>query len=591
MNNTDLTFGGRIRPKEESETDWNNLTQLENQGLAFVYQRLSTNEQVKKHIYSRQAQDDLAELARRDGFPDEQIYVERRDLGISGTKGQDERKGLANLVAQIKVDAVEAVYTIDISRLFRDQTLINALTFGELCKQHGVLIITPQMRLNLQDKMHLRIYRMEAERAAEMLDVMRLRLHGGQAIKARLGYYTGESLPPGYIVDVDKTITLDGQEVDNPNYHRYVVYEPHAFIIRKLFGMARVPGATVAQIVWSCRADGVCFPAFSDEISGTAHLKAFAKSRPNPDGSWSITMPRVRSILRNPTYIGWWIWKGEKIRESNHPDIVKEEDFWAAQSLFDDRPHRPKARHPPLPLSGLLYCGDHEPPRRMMYSHGTSGSGNHDSYQCRDEVPQTHCTVRARYLDGPIGEAVISQCAFPELADQVLSTLADEYEQAKRENAVLGREYGSLSRQIENLAHNFANAKLTPARAAVIEAEIQQREARLKEIVALQRDGRGERPTISEDDIELVKTFLSDLECGWEAQPPELKNAFLRLVLDRVTVWHSPALIRVRLTWRTGLEQGILIRRPYLAPAQNWTESEVEVLSVQRQLQLPIDDN
>ncbi len=61
---------------------------------AFIYQRLSTHEQRKKSLWSLEMQDALREQAKADGYRDDQIIVERRDLGISGTKSREERPGL-----------------------------------------------------------------------------------------------------------------------------------------------------------------------------------------------------------------------------------------------------------------------------------------------------------------------------------------------------------------------------------------------------------------------------------------------------------------------------------------------------------------
>lgn len=145
---------------------------------AFIYQRLSTHEQRKKSLWSLEMQDALREQAKADGYRDDQIIVERRDLGISGTKGWEERPGLAALIKAIEADDVETVYVVHISRISRDQTLIDGLEFGELCKQHLVLIVMPTMRLNLRDSMHLRLYRQEIERAADEIELMKLRLDG-----------------------------------------------------------------------------------------------------------------------------------------------------------------------------------------------------------------------------------------------------------------------------------------------------------------------------------------------------------------------------------------------------------------------------
>ena len=104
----------------------------------------------------------------------------------------------------------------------------------------------------------MRIYRIEAERAAEELEVMRSRLYGGQKIKARQGRYTGGGIPPGYVLDVAEKIKVDGREADNPNLDKYKIYEPHAKVVRELFRLAAIPGMTVAAFKvdssprWNC---------------------------------------------------------------------------------------------------------------------------------------------------------------------------------------------------------------------------------------------------------------------------------------------------------------------------------------------------
>src|SRR5436305_1534549 len=98
------------------------LVQLPLVRKAFVYQRLSTHEQKRKNLWSVEVQDALADQARNDGYRDDQVIVERRDLGISGTKGKEHRPGLAELIARIEAGEVEAVYVVHLSRISRDQT-------------------------------------------------------------------------------------------------------------------------------------------------------------------------------------------------------------------------------------------------------------------------------------------------------------------------------------------------------------------------------------------------------------------------------------------------------------------------------------
>ena len=76
------------------------------------------------------------------------------------------------------------------------------------------------------------MYRREAEDAAEELGWLSLRLHDTKNAKARLGYYAGEPLPAGYVVDERKELE-DGQP--NPAYHTYKKHEPHAEVVRVIF--------------------------------------------------------------------------------------------------------------------------------------------------------------------------------------------------------------------------------------------------------------------------------------------------------------------------------------------------------------------
>lgn len=572
-------FGGRLRKRKEEVQSWNNLVNLPNINQAFVYQRLSSHEQVKKHIYSVKAQDNLIDLAREDGYPDGLIHVERRDLGISGTKGREAREGLAYLIKQIEDDQVEAIYVVHISRLFRDQTLIDAFVFGELCKEHGVIIVTPQMRLNLRDKMHMRIYRMEVERAADELDIMKMRLGGARELKARQGYYTGGSIPPGYVLNTVKTMRIDGREVDNPNYHKYIAYEPHAKAVRTIFKLLRMLNMTPPGVARYCRRNGITFPPFPEELARVkANLVAWTQSRKNPDGTWPVTVKRIRSIVQNPAYIGWWVWNGELISTDNHPAIVDEETFWTVQERFNGEKKNsgPRKDHLPLPLAGLLWCGLHDIPHKMIYS-----NDSHGSYQDRNVEPGSDCCfITAKYLDKPISEAVISQCSYPDLVDKVISGLVEEYDQAEEQAASYKRELNRLRKEVETLEHNFALETLTSERGRWIEEQIQEKLERIKELSKLEHRPAGKvfGSSITADDVELVRDFLVDLNAYWDSQPNDLRNAFLQLVLEKVVVWPERETIRARICWCTGLEQEILIHLPPFDRNRLWSDQELTIL-------------
>jgi DNA invertase Pin-like site-specific DNA recombinase len=142
----------------------NSDTEIKVKRKAAVYKRFSTYEQVHSSRYSLVRQDALLQNAINDGYratlTDDDIRLHKEspqypgyywdgdilvidiDMGISGAKGQDKRPGLALLIEMIKADLIETIYTIDITRLFRDQHLIDSPTFAKLCQEHNVIIMS-----------------------------------------------------------------------------------------------------------------------------------------------------------------------------------------------------------------------------------------------------------------------------------------------------------------------------------------------------------------------------------------------------------------------------------------------------------------
>ncbi len=144
-------FGGRLDNKKgqqqtDDSFDW---THRAFEKLVLVYMRFSTREQREKNAYSYERQERLKQMAIQRGakselsleeieqiktstdypgwYRDGQIIVEERGLaGVSGIKGQDERPGLAHLISLIERGLVSAVYVVDVTRLTREEYLIDA---------------------------------------------------------------------------------------------------------------------------------------------------------------------------------------------------------------------------------------------------------------------------------------------------------------------------------------------------------------------------------------------------------------------------------------------------------------------------------
>jgi DNA invertase Pin-like site-specific DNA recombinase len=539
---------------------------------AFIYQRLSTHEQRKKSLWSLEMQDALREQAKADGYRDEQIIVERRDLGISGTKGWEERPGLAALIQAIEADEVEAVYVVHISRISRDQTLIDGLEFGELCKQHRVLIVMPTMRLNLRDSMHMRLYRQEIERAADEIELLKLRLGGPLRHKALSGRFDGRGVAAGYLLDHDR---------QSERYERYVIYPPHAEVVRAIFRALLTMGTTTRAARW-LREQQIRFPPFGPEVppeDATRCSLARSKKPLRGPGGYAIAPSLVKSIVTNPVYLGWWLVDGQVIHTNNHPAIIEEETFLMAQDLLAQHGRRRPdsirlTGYGPQLLSGLLWCQKHEVPQRIVSTvtpYGGRYRCDHDFYIAQADHL---CTILdARVLDEPISDLILRRCSFADHAEAVLAQIEAEYDTAREEASRRQRELTHLQQEVETLKHNLALTR-TPTQVAIIFEQIDQRMQRITALADEQNSPVGQ--VLSATQVATVKAFLADLRTGWDKQPPELRNELFRLLLARVVIEADADHVTATVVWRGGLQQHLWIERPRLLRAgrRPWTEAE-----------------
>jgi DNA invertase Pin-like site-specific DNA recombinase len=567
----------RFQRKKETKLDPLKLTQLPHEKLAVVYQRLSRQEQVENSIWSLKAQDALYDLAKEHGYPDELIHMEKRDLGVSGTLNQDQREGLAYLMSLVAQDKVESVYIVESSRLYRDQTLINAYTLAELLKKHNVIIITSRMRLNLNDKMHMRMFRIEMERSADELDMMRERLGGALQRKAKAGFYTGGQIPLGYILDTEKYLS---NRKTNPNYNKIKPYPPHAEIIKEIFHRLYHDGLSPHSLALAFYLEGKIIPEFDPSAQEIAKGRTGLSRTKKVPGGYAILPSLIRGIITNPVYIGWWVRGGEVISTDNHEPLIDEDVFWAVFERFQgDNNHarRGKAAYTePLPLSWLLYCVDHGGEQHV------DACTARKSYQC-DGLYNIgveggkHFYVPAYVLDDPVREFVVSQCSYSEYADGVLKRLEDEREQQAMRADRLRKQRSKLEEEIETLQGNLAYTK-SQEQVQLIFEEIDKRKRELK--LLSQQEGSSPPKTLSSKEIGLVRDFLTNISQYWDRMPDELKNRFLRLVLDRILISYEEQShsFKTTICWRTGLKQEIKIYHPSWRKEGDWTEPEILLL-------------
>lgn len=309
--------------------------ELPTQDMLAIYGRQSTKNQVLKNVQSGEMQtEDLMEFAKRLGWPEDLIilYIENRqkDGTIKSASGRlriDQREGLKALVERIEADEIKAIVVFLEDRLFRDETMLGPDTFIDVCKRHGCIVITPNTTYNFHNCYHVKQFRDRCEQAADFLnDYIIARLHGGKNRISRKGLYDGRAMPMGYVVDLQEYIERDGTMVPNPGYKRYMIYEPHARVIRWIFRRFFELGGKLIALCRELNSMPVLFPDFDKEYE--RYAKKYLMQR--VPGGYQISQHGLRSLLTNVAYIGWWMFHEEVISKTNHPAVIEEDLFWYA---------------------------------------------------------------------------------------------------------------------------------------------------------------------------------------------------------------------------------------------------------------------
>jgi len=288
--------------------------------LVVQYIRQSTQDQVKKNKQSTILQD--AKLTRRliaYGWPDERVRKIDTDQGKSGQKRRDQRAGLDELYRLVLSGQAGAVAAYDASRLYRDLTRVYYTDFVNMCETHNIVVVTydtiywPHIRRDMDALLD------KFAEAARFIDEV---VHGKlipakmQAIEESQSY-GGHCIPMGFYVEEDE----DGER------KYYVVYEPHAKIIRWLFKRYRELNGNLGKLGREVRAMNLTFPPFAG-LETIPHVAL----RWTGNGYGLRTRGGLISILTNPAYIGYYIYDGVLISKKAHDAIVDMDDFLYAYS-------------------------------------------------------------------------------------------------------------------------------------------------------------------------------------------------------------------------------------------------------------------
>jgi len=154
--------------------------------------------------------------------------------------------------------------------LFRDRWGAEYSKFMEICYTYGVKVVTPNpwrtgvdFVYDFSIPWHVDKFRRKCEEAWSYLENhVYGRMLAAQEELWSTGYWSGGNLPIGYVVD--RREKVDGSK--NPNYRKYVSYEPHAKVVCWLFERYRETGGQLTTLLREIERFSFLFPAFESNI-------------------------------------------------------------------------------------------------------------------------------------------------------------------------------------------------------------------------------------------------------------------------------------------------------------------------------------
>ena len=337
-----------------------------------VYYRQSTTAQVGNISTSIQTIDMVEELERR-GWEKEKIILIDDDEGVSGTKRIDERKGMSYLFELIADHKIAAVACQDEDRLFRDMTQIQVNIFIDTCRKSQVCVITPFFTYDFahpqHGEFHARQFRFKCDMAAEYLNSYVLgRLAPARRRLLLEGKWAGAHMPVGYMVDMRKQLPTGD---DNPNWRKFVPFEPYAQIVREYFRLLRENGGAIRRTMYQIRDLGLSFPY--PQSSATRRFQNRLSPTQSRRGDSSYT-PKLHLPSHQSRLCRTLGYKGVVQCWNNHAPIVDLDTFFAVFNMLSPytltgeendnyQPAYPYVRQPrevsrraePPLLTGLIY--------------------------------------------------------------------------------------------------------------------------------------------------------------------------------------------------------------------------------------------
>src|SRR5258708_85951 len=441
----------------------------------YAYIRFSTMGQVKNSKENKVQEDTRMHeklISHKFGWLPANIKKMDKDEGMSAQKGTDKRLDLAEIYRAMKAGQCGGIAAFDASRLWRDRDRVYFDDFIVRIKKYNVPVILYSKTYWPKIKSDMEALRAEFEYAQKALEQFYDKANPARQEAVLSGSFGGHATPIGFVISGEKG-----------NRH-YVVYEPHAKLIRWLFKRYQQLNGNLGRLGRELGAAGFHFPDFDKDelIKLEADLPHVALKR-DAKGYKFQARGGLISVLTNRAYIGWYVFnakseeskvfQGEYINKYDiiPTAIVELEGFLYAYSrlsktTLDGEPNEKKPavnRHysrVDALLEGLL-TSDGAPCWALSegcYVAKKNDDGwNHNSFK-----------VSIAEIDQAFSEALTAALAAMELSEDQQQQFADKVSALKAEQE---EKASDLTNQLANI--DKAIRQWGVAKRAAMEAEYQ----------------------------------------------------------------------------------------------------------------------
>lgn len=309
---------------------------------------------------------------------------------------------------------------------------------------------------------------------------------------------------------------------------------PYGFKVENKKLVADENTAPIIKYVFEQYAKGIPKKQIFDELK-----KRGALSR----GGRTLTINSLQHALRNPKYIGKFIYDGQEVAGACEP-LIDEDTFYTVQNRLDSVAHAPaagKAKQEYL-LQGKAFCGHCGSPLV-----GESGRGRHGGhyyyYACAKKKKSHTCPKKNEkkgFLEWFVVEQTVEYVLTPERIDYIAARIVAKYDEEFNDKQIkeLQRQAAKLEKEISAAvdASLTAPEKVRPRYYEKIET-LETQKADIEMDLATLKIAAGHRYT-KEQIAEWLKTF-----CNGDKLDIEFQKRIIDVLVNSVYVYDDKIVI------------------------------------------------